>query len=104
MAFIEPVTDEQANEDTRKLFEADRNRLGYVANYTRLFSHRPAVEAARRQLLGAITENMDARRYELVTVAAERRLRSSYCTLAHGKVLADEHFTPAVVRDLVVDH
>ena len=32
---------------------------------------------------------MDTRRYELATFAAARRLRSSYCTLAHGKVLAD---------------
>jgi hypothetical protein len=30
---------------------------------------------------------MDLRRYELATVAAARRLRSSYCTLAHGPVL-----------------
>ena len=61
------------------------------------------MEAARRRLLGAIGENMDSRRYELVTVPAARRLRSSYCTLAHGKVLADDHLVPSVVRDLVVD-
>jgi alkylhydroperoxidase family enzyme len=30
------------------------------------------------------------RRYELATLAAARRLRSSYCALAHGKVLADQ--------------
>ena len=43
-------------------------------------------------------------RYELVTVAAARRLRSSYCTLVHGKVLATRFLEPAQVRDLVVDH
>jgi alkylhydroperoxidase family enzyme len=32
---------------------------------------------------------MDVRRYELVTLAAARRLRSSYCSLAHGKVLLE---------------
>src|SRR5262245_51286496 len=32
---------------------------------------------------------MGVRRYELVTLAAARRLRSSYCSLAHGKVLLE---------------
>ena len=32
---------------------------------------------------------MDLRRYELATLAAARRMRSSYCMLAHGSVLAD---------------
>jgi AhpD family alkylhydroperoxidase len=40
-------------------------------------------------LLGAIKSRMDTRRYELVTLAAARRLRSSYCALAHGKVLLE---------------
>ena len=34
----------------------------------------------------------DARRYELATLAAARRLRSSYCSLAHGKVLAEKFY------------
>lgn len=37
---------------------------------------------------------MDERRYDLVTVAAARRLRSSYCSLAHGKILAEKFHTP----------
>ena len=32
---------------------------------------------------------MDLRRYELATLAAARRLRSSYCCLAHGSVLLE---------------
>jgi alkylhydroperoxidase family enzyme len=34
----------------------------------------------------------DERRYELATLAAARRLRSSYCSLAHGKVLAERFY------------
>ena len=37
---------------------------------------------------------MDLRRYELATLAAARRLRSSYCVLAHGTVLADQFLRP----------
>ena len=64
-------------------------------NYTRLFAHRPAVYEAWLQLKDAIAGSMDTRRYELATVAAARSLRSSYCTLAHGKVLADRFLPPA---------
>ena len=60
-----------------------------ATNYERAFELRPAVCTAWQQLNGAIKAEMDLRRYELVTLAAARRLRSSYCCLAHGKVLAD---------------
>ena len=38
-------------------------------------------------LIGAIAANMDRCQYELATLAAATALRSSYCSLAHGKVL-----------------
>lgn len=70
-------------------------------NYERAFAERPDVYAAWGELLGAIKANMDLRRYELVTLAAARRLRSSYCSLAHGKVLAEQFGEPveAIARD-----
>lgn len=58
-----------------------------MPNYTRPYAHRPAVYTAWRQLVAAITENMDDRRYELATIAAARRLRSSYCTLAQARLI-----------------
>jgi uncharacterized peroxidase-related enzyme len=61
---------------------------GDGTNFERAFAHRPDVYAAWRGLVGAITANMDERLYELVTLAAARELRSSYCCLAHGRVLA----------------
>jgi hypothetical protein len=64
-------------------------------NYERVFSSRPEVLTAWQQLLGAIRANMEPRRYELATVAAARRMRSSYSMLAHGKILAEEHLDPA---------
>jgi uncharacterized peroxidase-related enzyme len=104
MAFIATVSDEEASGEVKALFENDRARLGYVANHTRLFAHRPTVYAAWRSLAASITENMDARRYELVTVAAARKLRSSYCTLAHGKVLLDRFLDASQLRSTAVDH
>ena len=60
-------------------------------NYERAFAAagRSDVLEAWVGLIAAIRSRMDVRRYELVTLAAARRLRSSYCSLAHGKVLLE---------------
>ena len=61
-------------------------------NMKRAFAARPEVYAAWRQLVEAVKASSDERRYELATLAAARRLRSSYCSLAHGKVLAEKFY------------
>jgi uncharacterized peroxidase-related enzyme len=71
------------------------------ANYERAFAERPEVYAAWAQLNKAIRAGMDTRRYELVTLAAARRLRSSYCALAHGVVLEERFGEP--VREIALD-
>jgi uncharacterized peroxidase-related enzyme len=86
------------------MYEADRATFGHLPNFTRAFSHQPEVYAAWRQLIGAIKARMDVRRYELASVAAARRLRSSYCMLAHGSVLAERFMDEDAVRALVADH
>ena len=63
-----------------------------MRNYERAFAARPDVFAAWVQLNTAIKASSDLRRYELATLAAARRLRSSYCALQHGKVLAEEFY------------
>jgi uncharacterized peroxidase-related enzyme len=72
-----------------------------ATNYERAFAERPEVYAAWQQLNGAIKAAMDLRRYELATLAAARRLRSSYCALAHGKVLLEQFGEP--VREIALD-
>lgn len=67
-----------------------------ATNYERAFEGRPDVYAAWAGLLGAIKANMDLRRYELATLAAAQRLRSSYCSLAHGKVLIEQFGEPVL--------
>jgi uncharacterized peroxidase-related enzyme len=71
-------------------------------NYEVAFAERPEVLALWMQLNGAIKAGMDLRRYELATLAAARRLRSSYCCLAHGSVLAREFGEPE--REIALDH
>ncbi len=70
-------------------------------NMERTFDAHPEVLAAWVELNTAIKSRMELRRYELATVAAAQRLRSSYCSLAHGKVLRDDCGAPLanIVRD-----
>jgi uncharacterized peroxidase-related enzyme len=104
MTFIETVPEDQATGATAESYATDRETFGYLPNFTQAFSRRPAVYAAWRELNGAIKSGMDLQRYELATVSAARRLRSSYCTLAHGSVLVDQFLEPEVVRAAIADH
>src|ERR1041384_3855305 len=83
-----------------------------VPNYERAFAQRPEVYAAWVALNTTIKAGMDARRYELVSIAVARALTSSYCALAHASAalekgllsaqeLADPSSLPEVERDVV---
>jgi uncharacterized peroxidase-related enzyme len=104
MTFIETVPEANASGLVAELYEQDRANLGRLPNFTQAFSLRPEIYAAWRQLNGSIKSTMDLRRYELATVAAARRLRSSYCMLAHGSVLAEQYLAPETVRAVATDH
>jgi uncharacterized peroxidase-related enzyme len=73
-----------------------------ATNYERAFAERPDVFAAWGALSASIKANMDPRRYELATFAAARRLRSSYCALAHGMMLAEQFGEP--IGEIARDH
>jgi uncharacterized peroxidase-related enzyme len=103
MPYIETVPEAGASAAVAEIYEADRATFGHVPNFAQSFSLRPAVYSAWRELNGAIKSGMDLRRYELATVAAAQRLRSSYCMLAHGTVLADQFLDPEGVRAVVDD-
>lgn len=103
MSFITTVPVAEATDDVRKMYEQQQASLGYVPNYAKVFSQRPAVMAGWRGLLGSIRANLDPRRYELVTLAAARALHSSYCSLAHGTVLRDQFYDAAQVGRIAED-
>jgi uncharacterized peroxidase-related enzyme len=103
MTFIETVPEDQATDGAAEIYAADRGALGLLPNFTQAFSLRPEVYAAWRELNGAIKSDMDLRRYELATIAAARRLRSSYCMLAHGSVLLERFLDADDLRTVVSD-
>jgi uncharacterized peroxidase-related enzyme len=100
MPFIETVPPDEATGEVAAMYEATIASRGYLPNYVRAFSARPAVYRAWAQLNGAIMASSDKRRYELATLAAARQLRSSYCSLAHGKILAEQFLDADAVRSL----
>ena len=105
MPYIQTVPEAEAPAEVAALYETDRENFGRLPNFTKAFSLRPELYQAWRQLNGAIKARMDLRRYELASVAAARRLRSSYCALAHGAVLAEQYMDGGrTVRALVTDH
>lgn len=88
MTFIATTPLQHAQGETRTMYERQRDHFGYLPNYARAFCHRPEIMVLWAELQRGIRRHMDARRFELVTVAAARALGSSYCSLAHGATLA----------------
>jgi len=85
------------------LYEAAARSLGYVPNYTRPFAYAPEAYQAWRTLNLAVKAGMSERRYELVTVAAARRLRSRYCTVAHAAILREKFYDDDGLREVLAD-
>jgi uncharacterized peroxidase-related enzyme len=104
MAFIGTIPLDQATGEVRAMYEHGQARFGYVPNHTKLFSHRPGVWAGWETLLRSIRDNMDPRRYELVTLAAARSLRCSYCALAHGTILRERFYSTEQMAAIADDH
>jgi uncharacterized peroxidase-related enzyme len=97
MAFIQTTSPSDAEGSVRDMYEQVQGRFGYVPNWAKAFSLRPGVLDGWTVLLKSIQSNLPVRSYELATLAAARALRSSYCSLAHGNVLATKVFdAPAV--------
>jgi uncharacterized peroxidase-related enzyme len=104
MTFVQTIPEGDATGQLARLYEADRASFGHLPNLTQAFSLRPGIYAAWQQLNGEIKAGMDLRRYELATVAAARRLRSSYCTLAHGSILMNKFLDADALLAVVDDH
>jgi uncharacterized peroxidase-related enzyme len=97
MAFIRTIAPADAEGPVREMYEQVQRHFGFVPNWALVFSLRPGVRDGWTSLLNSIRSNLSQRSYELATLAAARALRSSYCALAHGSVLADKVFDAAAV-------
>jgi len=97
MPFIETIPDSEINAEVQAMYERQKSFWGFVPNYARVFSHRPEIMGLWAQLQAGIKRHMDKRRFELITFAAAHTLRSTLCSLAHGKALT-AFFSPEDVQ------
>ena len=103
MPYIPTVSPEEAAGPVKELYDRELAGQGYVSNYTRACSRRPEVLAGWLALKDAITSGMEPRLYELATVAAATAIRSSYCSLVHGQILATRYYQPDTVASIAAD-
>ena len=103
MPFLQTVPPEDASGEVKAMYDKDLAAQGYVANFTRAFSARPDVLQGWLALKDAITSGMDPRLYELATVAAATAIRSSYCSLVHGNILATGYYPAEQVVSIAGD-
>jgi uncharacterized peroxidase-related enzyme len=89
VAYIETIQSADANDELRAMYERQQAHYGYLPNYAKVFCHRPEIMGLWARLQSGIKRHMDKRRFELVTFAAATELRSTLCTLAHGKLLTE---------------
>ena len=99
MAFIDTISASWVTGEAFAMYDRQQHHYGYVPNYATVFSHRPEVMRRWAELLSAIKRPMDKRRFELATFAAAVTLRSTLCTLAHGKALL-QFFSPDDVMQM----
>jgi uncharacterized peroxidase-related enzyme len=100
VASIQTIDESAADGEVAALYRKAGDEP--VPNSLRAFSIRPDVYEAWEQLKNAVASGMDPRRYELATLSAARKLRSSYCCLAHGRVLAERFLDPETVRAFAI--
>ncbi len=86
------VTEPAPTPEVERIYDEDRDGLGYVMNATRMWAHQPAVQTAMFDLIGRAAESAGLSFRErgiLVTACASTR-GDSYCSLAWGGKLAGE--------------
>jgi len=103
MTYIRTIPPSDAEGAVREMYQETHARFGFVPNWAQAFSLRPGVRDGWIALLKSVQSNLPVLTYELATLAAARALRSTYCSLAHGSVLADKVFDPAAVTAIAKD-
>jgi uncharacterized peroxidase-related enzyme len=87
MSFINIISEADIGDDVRAMYDRQQSHWGFIPNYAKVFSHRPEIMGLWAALQAGLKRHMDKRRFELITFAAAHTLRSTLCSLAHGKAL-----------------
>jgi uncharacterized peroxidase-related enzyme len=97
LAYIATIQPADTEGELREMYQRQEQHYGYLPNYATVFCYRPEIMGLWSRLQAGIKRHMDKKRFELVTFAAANALRSTLCSLAHGKLLT-EFFSEADVQ------
>jgi uncharacterized peroxidase-related enzyme len=89
MAFIDIIPNSSINDEVRAMYARQEAHWGFVPNYAKVFCHRPEIMRLWAELQIGIKRHMSKRRFELVTFVSAIALRSTLCSLGHGKALTE---------------
>lgn len=85
MPRLNQVTNEQATDKTRKLFDSVQNKMGTVPNMMRAMGNSPAVLGGYLQFSGTLaTGSLTAQQRELIALAVGQANECNYCVAAHS--------------------
>lgn len=89
MAFIDIIPSSSISDEVRAMYARQEAHWGFVPNYAKVFCHRPEIMGLWAQLQVGIKRHMTKRRFELITFVSATALRSTLCSLAHGRALME---------------
>jgi uncharacterized peroxidase-related enzyme len=89
MAFIDIIPNSGISDEVRAMYARQEAHWGFVPNYAKVFCHRPEIMGLWAQLQIGIKRHMTKRRFELITFVSATALRSTLCSLAHGRALME---------------
>jgi uncharacterized peroxidase-related enzyme len=98
MSILKTVSEADATGDVATLYDEDLDDIGYVPSHTRVMALNPEAVRAFENLIRTVAFPLGKRNYELVTLAAARRLRSQHCLLAHGRKSLSLFAEPDLIR------
>jgi uncharacterized peroxidase-related enzyme len=102
--FIDTVKPDDARGLLAEIYQSEIDRRGFLPEFVQCFSHHPEAYQAWSRLIEALFHGMDRRRCELATLTAARTMRSTCCTIAHGRALRERFFSSDEVVQIMRDH
>ena len=104
MAFIDILPNSSISDEVRAMYARQEAHWGFVPNYAKVFCHRPEIMGLWAQLQIGIKRHMTKRRFEIVTFVSAIALRSTLCSLGHGRALTEFIPEADVLAGQPLDH
>jgi uncharacterized peroxidase-related enzyme len=103
--FIDPVPIDSAEGLIADIYREEMESSGFIPEFVQVFSHHPEAHQAWDQMIRTVHSGMDRRVFELATFVAAGTMKSTACTIAHGRTLRNRlGFTPDEITQLVTDY